>query len=206
MAAWTGGGERSARWAYKAGLAGRATPAGPMLQVHWQPPPGEKAHLGQVRFAMKKGAGCTFTERAGADSSHSAQEVTPRHRTHKTLTCTHIYHHTHTHTQSAKSITASLDFSTSLTDLKKTEQTVKLLFQPWVMRIGRRRKSWHEQRRIRRFSLLLLERHHTSESCLLSRLEKPALIVSAVGSEFDAWQQMSVRGLFSEKLVLSCSD
>lgn len=61
---------------YKAGLAGWATPAGPLLRLHrW--PLGERAHLGQVRFAMKKGTGCTFTERAGADSSHSAQEVTP---------------------------------------------------------------------------------------------------------------------------------
>lgn len=63
---------------YKAGLAGWATPADLPLQVHWWPLEGT-AHLGQVRFAMKKGTGCKFAEKAGVDSLHSAREVAPRH-------------------------------------------------------------------------------------------------------------------------------
>lgn len=65
---------------YKAGLAGWATPAGRGFRFTVGPL-GEKAHLGQL--CHEEGRGCTFTEKAGAD------------------------------TLSAKGITASLDFNRS---------------------------------------------------------------------------------------------
>lgn len=101
MAAWTGGGERPTRWAINEDWLGDPSRPRAFLHRFTEGPQGAGgAHLDQVRFAMKKGIGCTFTEKAGVDSSHSAQEVTQRpclRHTHNTLTCTYIYLQIHTH-------------------------------------------------------------------------------------------------------------
>lgn len=107
-------------------------------------PPGDEAHLGQVRFVVEKGTGCTFTEKARLDSLHSAQEVSLRHWIMHTIHWhAHTYIHMYTCRLSAKDIT-SLDISTGLLKEKKRDQTVKLLFQALIMSIKTRHKLWHE--------------------------------------------------------------
>lgn len=86
MAAGTGGGgERS----HKAGPAGWANPGRPGSRFTVGPL-GEKAHLG--RRCQRESRGSAFTKRAGADSSHSAREVTPRRvLMHKHTVCHRYY-------------------------------------------------------------------------------------------------------------------
>lgn len=88
--------------------------------------PGGVAHLGQVRFVVEKGTGCTFTEKARLDSSHSPQEVPLRHRIIHTIhRHAHTYIHMYTHRLSAEGIT-SLNFSTGLLNKKEKRSNIEI--------------------------------------------------------------------------------
>lgn len=114
--------------------------------------------------------------------------------------------HLDTQTVSAMGITTSIDVSLGPLKQKKTEQTVKVLLQVWVMRIKTGHKSWHELP----FRRLLVE--PLPHLWILSGVETWKAIddCAPAGFQSNPWQQMSVRGLFfwgaTEKLISSCSD